>query len=113
MDHYGLLRLIRELRPKLVIIDSEFMTAAWPHVAINFEDTAKELNSTACYEGQKKAPVGIPTRSALEKMAESLGYATDWLDWDALPPARRIGVRDDYFREGPKRRFTCALRPAG
>lgn len=111
MDHYGLLTLIHRLGPKLIIVDSEFMTAPWAHIAVNSENTAKELNSTAHFESQSMAPVGIPSRSALEKMATSLNYKTDWLDWDSVPKGERKGVREDYYREGPKRRFTCSLRP--
>ncbi len=111
MDHYGLLKLIHRLEPKLIIVDSEFMTAPWAHIAITSENTAKELNSTAHFESQTMAPVGTPSRSALEKMALSLNYKTEWLDWDKVPASERKGVKEDYYREGPKRRFTCSLRP--
>ena len=39
---------------------------------------------------QEVAPVGVPSRAAMELMAHSLGYDVAW-----------------------KRRGTCALRPAG
>lgn len=112
MDHYGLLCLIHRLSPRLIIVDSEFMTAPWPHIALVFEDTSKDLNSTAYVAGQTKVPVGIPSCAALERMASSLGYATEWQDWGRLPAGER-GAVGDYFRSGPKRRFTCALVQAG
>ena len=49
----------------------------------------------------------------MELMARSLGYSTEWADWESLPPGQRGGLRS-YYRQPPrwKRRATCALRPA-
>ena len=109
MDHYGLLVLIDQLRPKIIIVDSEFMVDPWPHVAIVLEATSKDLNTTPYKENQVRAPVGIPSQQAMEKMAESLGYKTEWLDWESVSLDERRGV-EDYYRQGKKRRFTCVLR---
>jgi 2-polyprenyl-3-methyl-5-hydroxy-6-metoxy-1,4-benzoquinol methylase len=109
MDHYRLLKLIHRLRPRLVIIDSEFMVATWPHIVLGFEDPAKDLNAYAA-NGETKVPVGTPSRGALEKMAESLNYKVDWLNWETVGETER-GLVQGYFRAGPRRRFTCTLRP--
>lgn len=109
-NHYGLLNMIKELKPSLVVIDGEFMVAPWPHIALVMEDTRKDLNTLAAYDGQIKAPIGIPSRKALEVMAHSLRFSVEWFDWSVVAPADRSPVFD-YFRDGNKRRFTCALRP--
>jgi hypothetical protein len=109
MDHYGLLVLIDKLKPTNVIIDSEFMVAPWAFVAIFLEDTSKERNTTAYHADQMKAPVGTSSRKALELMAKSLGYQTQWLDWESVDPDERRPVRD-YYRQAKRRRFTCLLR---
>jgi hypothetical protein len=112
MDHYNLLKLIDRLEPRLVIIDSEFFTSADPTVRIAREKTDNNLNSIAHVPGQSRAPVGFPSRSALEVMAASLGYGVEWADWQSLPPRRRGGVQS-YYGGSPawKIRDTCALRP--
>ncbi|MGY2704304.1 class I SAM-dependent methyltransferase [Nocardioides sp. HB32] len=112
MDHYGLLKLIARLEPRLVIVDSEFALSPDPIVRLIREKTDNRLNSIAHVPDQVRAPAGIPSRSAMELMAETLGYAVEWADWETLPEGRRAGLRS-YFREPPeiKRRHTCALRP--
>jgi SAM-dependent methyltransferase len=113
MDHYRLMREVLRLRPSLVIIDSEFSTAKRPVIDLYREDPEKYFNSVAHIEGQTLAPVGLPSRSAVEMMATSLGYSTEWADWDSLPESERQPVRD-YFpgAKHQKQRGTCALRPA-
>ena len=108
--HYTLLSEIRALRPKLILIDSEFMNTNDAIIRLIKEDSRKHMNSLPEYEGQDMVVKGVPSRGAMEMMAESLGYSVEWLDWSKLPPRKRVGVQD-YFREGPKTRATCALRP--
>lgn len=110
MDHYGLLARIAQLRPKLVIIDGEFINANNAIIQLIREDTDGVLNAIARIPGQTKTLVGVPSMVATEQMAEALGYACEWLDWEALPGNMRKGAQD-YFREGRKCRRTCALRP--
>lgn len=112
MNHYDLLKLVRRLQPGLVVIDSEFSLSARPVIRLATEATDSHLNSVAHQEGQVVAPVGIPSRSAMELMATSLGYAVEWADWETVPTAQRGGLKA-YYRDGRawKRRGTCALRP--
>ncbi|MEZ5911463.1 MAG: class I SAM-dependent methyltransferase [Paracoccaceae bacterium] len=111
MDHFRLLADVRRLRPKLIIIDSEFILADNPMIQLVKERTDNILNAAPQIEGQEMALKGIPSRAAMERMAEALGYDLEWLDWSALALEDRAGVQD-YFREGRMRRGTCALRPA-
>ena len=112
MDHYRLLKLARSLHPRLMIIDSEFSTAKHPMIAIRRERTEKDLNSAAHFKGQGVAPIGLPSPSALELMADTIGYDVTWLNWDEVPADQRKPVAD-YF--GPirgnatLRRHTAAL----
>lgn len=108
--HYELLGKIRMLRPKLIIIDSEFMNSKDKHIKLILEDPGKRMNTLASFVGQEKTVKGVPSRGAMEMMASSLGYTLEWLDWNRLPGRYRAGVQD-YYREGPKTRATCVLRP--
>lgn len=112
MDHFLLLKLITRLNPRLIIIDSEFSMDPDPVVRIVREKTSNQLNSIAHVPDQARAPVGIPSKAALEVMAASLGYGVEWADWETIEPRRRRGLAS-YYREPPewKRRDTCALRP--
>lgn len=112
MNHYGLLTLVHKLNPRLVIIDSEFALAPQPVIRLAQEPTASHLNTVAYTDDQSVAPIGVPSFAALELMARSLGYATEWANWESLPPRQRGGLKS-YYRQPPrwKRRATCALRP--
>jgi hypothetical protein len=112
MDHYGLLKLIKQLGPRLVIIDSEFFLSPDPAVRLQVEPTDNPLNSIEHEQGQAHAPVGFPSQAAVEVMANSLGYEVEWADWEVVPRDEREGIYA-YYRRAPKwkRRNTCALRP--
>jgi Methyltransferase domain len=112
MDHYGLLKLIKQLGPRLIIIDSEFFLSPDPAVRLQLEPTDNPLNSIEHEHGQAEAPVGFASQAAIEVMANSLGYDVEWADWESVPPDEREGVFA-YYRPEPKwkRRNTCALRP--
>ncbi|MEP1963121.1 methyltransferase domain-containing protein [Tateyamaria sp.] len=111
MDHYGLLAKVSRLNPKVIIIDSEFITTANPMIQLVKERTDHVLNAIAQVPDQQTTLIGIPSTTAMERMANVLGYDCDWLDWDSVPKHLRIGVKD-YYRKKPKRRRTCVLRPA-
>lgn len=112
MDHYGLLKLITALQPRLVIVDSEFYLTDEPAIRVIQEGTAGILHSIPHVPGQVRAPAGIPSKTALTVMAGTLGYGVEWADWETVSSERRAGLAS-YYREPPefKRRDTCALRP--
>jgi 2-polyprenyl-3-methyl-5-hydroxy-6-metoxy-1,4-benzoquinol methylase len=111
MDHYGLLAKVTRLNPKVIIIDSEFITATNPMIQLARERTDNVLNAIAQVPNQQTTLIGVPSTAAMERMASVLGYNHEWLDWDVIPKHLRIGVHD-YYRSTPKRRRTCVLRPA-
>ncbi len=110
-EHYRLLTLIRALDPALIIVDSEFVDVGNPLIQLAIEKTETDLNSIQRFPGQDKTVIGIPSRGAMEKMAQTLGYDCAWQDWETLPPEERGKVRD-YFRTSRKRRMTAALTPS-
>lgn len=110
--HYALLSQIRALGPKLILIDGEFLNTPDKIIRLVQEDARKTMNTLPYFDGQVMTVKGVPSRGATEMMAASLGYAVEWLDWDRLPKNQRICVKD-YYKDGPKKRATCALRPFG
>jgi SAM-dependent methyltransferase len=112
MDHYGLLKLVKQVAPRLVIIDSEFHLSSQATIRLAAEPTDSHLNAIPHVPGQEIAPVGIPSRRATEVMADSLGFGVEWADWEEVPQPRRGGLKA-YYRTPPawKRRGTCVLRP--
>lgn len=113
MDHFRLLRAVRALGPRLVIVDSEFLTRPGQVIELVRERTDNVLNAVAQVPGQEKALIGVPSFSAIEAMADVLDYDIAWTDWTARPEAARQGLTDYYRTEGRMRRGTCALRPRG
>ncbi len=109
-DHYRLLTMMHRLKPKLIIIDGEFMLAKAPIVTFGRERPDNELNTLERVPDQEMVMVGTPSRRWMWSAAETLGYDLEWIDWKKLPVDQRHGVRD-YYRQGPKRRGTVALRP--
>lgn len=112
MDHFRLLRQCVELGPKLILVDSEFMTGRWPFIKMLRERTDNQMNATPQIKGQTMAVKGVPSGVALERMAEALDCSVEWVAWEELAPEDRAGVQD-YFR-GPdekKIRRSCTLRP--
>jgi len=110
MDHYGLLKLVHALSPKLIIIDSLFLNRQQPLIRLQPERTDKFVNTIAHVAGQDVAPVGVPSRSAMDFMARSLGYSTEWANWDALPQEQRGGLKEYFNQDQLKSRDTVALR---
>ncbi|SOH94170.1 hypothetical protein SAMN06273572_103199 [Monaibacterium marinum] len=109
MDHYGFLVRVARLNPRLIIIDSEFITSKSPSIRLIRERTDNVLNATADLPGQAVTIKGIPSTSGMEAMADVLGYRCEWMDWSTLPEQDRVGLRD-YFRDKPRCRGTCIWR---
>ena len=111
MDHFGLLRDIALLQPRLVVVDGEFMLRDAPMIMLTRERTDNPLNAAPQLPGQKMAVKGVPSRLAMETMADVLGYGCEWLDWEAAVPVGQRSQIRDYYRKGRMRRATCFLRP--
>jgi Methyltransferase domain len=113
MNHYQLLTLVRQLEPRLVVIDSKFTLQKDSVITLRLEDLEQSRNTIAHADGQVRVPIGIVSRRALNLMARSLGYTVEWSDWATLPAGERQRL-GDYFPDPNKAmmvRDTCALRP--
>jgi len=110
MDHFRLFLLIRKLKPKLIIVDREFMRRPASMMMLVSELTSNVLNAIPQYEGQVRAIKAIPSFKAMWRMAEALDYSCDWGDWNARAEDDRRGV-SGYYRETDMQRGTCVLRP--
>ena len=108
MDHYRLLNLIRRLKPKIIIIDSEFIMVDNAVIQVLTEKTDNPLNAAPEHDHQPRIAVGIPSQRATEFMAETLDYEVTWLQSGLLLGEERDGMHD-YFRMGRKQRQACAL----
>jgi hypothetical protein len=111
MDHFALFQLLRDLKPKLVIVDSEFVMRDNAIVLLIQERTDVHLNAVAQYPGQEVAVKGAPSFKAMEMIANALNYDIEWSDWGRIAEGNR-GPVGDYYRpkNQQKRRATCALR---
>ena len=111
MDHFALFQLLRDLKPKLVIVDSEFVMRDNAIVLLIQERTDVHLNAVAQYPGQEVAVKGVPSFKAMEMIANALNYDIEWSDWGRIAEGNR-GPVGDYYRpkNQQKRRATCALR---
>ncbi|WP_425101493.1 class I SAM-dependent methyltransferase [Tropicibacter sp. S64] len=103
-DHAGMLKLMDALKPRLIVIDSEIDDADEPVIRVRKEKTWEPNNAIAEVEGQQYAPVGNPSRGAINLMAECYDYSVEWCDWSGLTEADGC---EDY---AVRRRFTCLLR---
>lgn len=112
IDHFRLFQLVVNLRPKLIIVDSEFIQRSNGVIVLGQERTDKILNASAQYPGQKMAVVGTPSPQAVVMMADVLGYDVIWADLFAIPEADRHGG-SDYFRDVTEKkvRAACVLKP--
>lgn len=110
MDHFRILRQVQQLKPKLIIIDGEFVQSDYPMIHMAWEKTDKNLNAAPQVDGQATAIVGIPSVGAMDRMAQALGLDVIWSPWADLPQDQRRGVWD-YYRTTTMRRMTCSLRP--
>ena len=108
MDHYRLLRLTDALNPRLIVIDSEFMVATEPIINVFVEESDNPMNAIKQLPDQEHPPIGVPSHSALELMAHTLGYSVTWTDWEQVPRGQRQGLAD-YYRKRGRRRGTCTL----
>ncbi|MGR3491516.1 MAG: hypothetical protein ACU0DW_05610 [Shimia sp.] len=114
-EQYLLLNLIKQLDPKLIIIDSEFARKAnGPILRFAREKVDNHLNTIDRGSGTGEELVAVPSFKLMDTMAEVMGYEVEWVDWTKLPPAKREGVHD-YFRSGDalRKRATVALRKKG
>lgn len=110
MHHYRIMCQMAALRPKLIIIDSEFLRTQEPVIRITKENPESDMNTIQQFPGQDRTPIGIASMPALRVMSSSVGYQAKKVEW-AVPEAERVPVADYYDMFENRRRFTLLLRP--
>ncbi|MFZ7092254.1 class I SAM-dependent methyltransferase [Primorskyibacter sp. 2E233] len=102
-DHYGMLKLMDALKPKVIVIDSEIDDSDEPVVRIRKEKTWEPNNAIAEVEGQEFSAVGNASRGTIKLLAECFNYNVQWCDWSNLSNTEECA---DYVN---RQRFTCLL----
>lgn len=108
MDHLRLLKLCKSIGAKNIIIDSEFALRPGACIVLCKEDIRKPCNAAPLYDDIDLTVVGIPSKKAVEGMAEAIGYSCTWSENIKNFNNSRVGVQD-YFRHKRKRRDICHL----
>ena len=100
-DLHDLFGLIRELDPRLVVVDGRFVDSEEPILWI---DRTREAVAG------RARPALVPGRGAVAMVAYDTGFDLDWIDWSQLDPEVRQGL-DDYYAKGPVLRASFTLTP--
>lgn len=111
MQHYRMMCQMAMLKPKLIILDSEFSRSGDAVIAVGRENPDSKMNSTEQFKDQNFVPVGYPSRKAVRMMAKSVGYGMSVVKWN-VPEDEREPVRDYYDKLPTRVRLTALLRPA-
>lgn len=105
MDHYMLMRLIADLHPKTIIIDSGFVRSFRNSVRIISENPNLYSNALSVHDGQSKEVVGVVSLGLMIQMAWNIGYNCRPVLWEASDIENKSCVHD--YITG--RRFTLRL----
>jgi hypothetical protein len=105
MDHYMLIRLIADLRPRSIIIDSGFVRSFRNSVRIISENPNLYSNALSVHDGQSKEVVGVVSLGLMIQMAWNIGYNCRPVLWDTADIQNKTCVHD--YITG--RRFTLRL----
>jgi hypothetical protein len=108
--HYRIMCQMAAFKPKLIIIDSEFLRTQEPVIRITKENPESDMNTIQQFPGQNRTPIGIASMPALRVMSSSVGYHAKKVEW-AVPEAERAPIADYYDMFQNRKRFTLLLRP--
>jgi hypothetical protein len=101
-DLYELLHHVAAVSPRLVVIDGLFAVTDEAIFMI-------ERHRGPVQDGVKQQRL-IPSRGAITRAAEDIGFAVDWVDWRQIPEDSRMGL-SDYYQSGAQKRFSLVLTP--
>jgi SAM-dependent methyltransferase len=83
LEHIRLLLEARRIGVEYIIIDTSISPGHESIVALAFETTEDTRNSIDYgHTGNKKALVGVPSRSGVSAMLDYVGYEADFFDWE-------------------------------
>ncbi len=112
MDHYRLMRLIREFKPRVVILDTGLIDDEKPYISLVTERNDDRLNAIPENSDINFSIVGLMSKGGVRLLSKSLGYSCQFLDWNPSDFVNHDGL-SDYFTEAndKRRRFSIVLRP--
>ncbi len=102
-DHYGMLKLMDALKPKVIVIDSEIDDSDEPVVRTRKEKTWEPNNAIAEVEGHEFSAVGNASPATLKLLAECFNQNFQGCDWSNL------GNTEDCDNYVNRQQFTCLL----
>jgi hypothetical protein len=111
MDHFRLLRLIRDFCPRLVVLDTGLIDDEKPYISLTTERNDSVVNAIPISDAEKQSVVGIVSKGGLIVMCKALGFSVNFLSWSPENFRNRAGLTD-YFEQGrdKRRRFSVILR---
>ncbi len=113
MDHFRLMRLIRDLKPQLVILDTALIDDERPYISLGTERNDRVLNALASMDYEKDSIVGVVSRGGLRMMCKVLGFDIEFLRWNASDFQNHAALVDYFSADNNKRRrFSAILRSA-
>lgn len=92
---------LMQLRPRIVLCDGLIARIDDPVLRLQWVRTKAQ-------DGAQMRL--IPSPSAIEMVAQLIGFEVDWTDWSQLPEAARSGL-GDYYRSGPVVRSSFTMIP--
>ncbi|MGH7886743.1 MAG: methyltransferase domain-containing protein, partial [Candidatus Binatia bacterium] len=111
MDHFRLMRLIRDFGPRLVILDTGLIDDEKPYISLGIERNDSFLKAIASSEHEKASVVGVVSKGGLKMICRALNFDIEFLNWNSSDFPNHAGLRD-YFPAGRngRRRFSAVLR---
>jgi hypothetical protein len=83
VEHCRLMRLMAELCPRAIIIDTTVLPDEQAVIQLRTETTEPIDNAVPRHAGQQDALVGRVSRGALPLLAQEVGYSIDYLELDS------------------------------
>jgi 2-polyprenyl-3-methyl-5-hydroxy-6-metoxy-1,4-benzoquinol methylase len=107
MDHHLLMKLMTDLAPQLIIMDTSLIDRDEPVIGLKVERGKSSRSAVLDFQGQKETVTGIVSRGGMKMLASSFGYRISWVDWANFAPEDRRGLAE-YYRSGRARQKAAA-----
>lgn len=111
-EHFRLLRLMAELKPSAIILDTALMTTKAPQIGFVAEETESKLNAIPGRERADKVLVGTMSRGLLDLWCNLHNWNLAYVPWLPADIPNHTSLEDYLNPEKKARaRFTCVLTP--
>jgi hypothetical protein len=111
-EHFRLLRLMADVKPSAIILDTALMTTKAPQIGFAAESTGSKLNAIPGHEQAGQVLVGTMSCGLLELWCNLHKWDLTYTPWTPREIPNHADL-EDYFRPEKKARarFTCLLTP--